>query len=68
MLEFIENVTENMSGMIREEACSLETNLMMSQFATLDEVFEILKKIEVESEEILPWFVSFRNCHINAVE
>jgi hypothetical protein len=68
LIEFIENVTENMSGMVQEDACSLETNLMMARYATLDETFSILKKMSESSDEMQPWFVSFRNCRVKAVK
>jgi hypothetical protein len=62
--EFIENFIENFSGMVQEEACSLETNLMMSRYATVDETFAILRKMTDHQ----PWFMSFRNCKVKAVE
>lgn len=66
---FIENIYENMSAMIDSEACNFETNLMMSQYAKLDKAMKILRNsLEESSEKISPWFISFRNCRIKAVE
>lgn len=65
---FIENVSVNMSGMVQQEACSLETNLMMSSFASVGETFGILKKIIGDNGKLTPWFLSFRNCKFEAVE
>jgi len=57
-----------MSDMISSEACNFETNLMMSKYANLDETFAILKKSLEEEENIMPWFISYRNCKTKAVE
>ena len=68
LIQFIDDVTENMTGIVREEACSLHTNLMMSKYATVDETFSILRKMTENYEILPPWFLSFRNCQIQAVE
>lgn len=68
LLSFINNISTNMSDMISSEACNFETNLMMSKYANLDETFAILKKSLEEDENIMPWFISFRNCKTKSVE
>lgn len=64
---FIDKVTVQMSAMVQQEACSLETNLMISKFASVGEVFGILSKL-IEGSEQTTWFLSFRNCKFEAVE
>lgn len=69
LLDFIDDMYANMSDMINSEACNFETNLMMSQYAKLDKAMRILRNsLEKSEEEISPWFISFRNCRIKAVE
>lgn len=57
-----------MSEMINSEACNFETNLMMFQYAKLDKAMRILKNSLENSEDIAPWFISFRNCRLKSVE
>jgi hypothetical protein len=64
---FLNHVAVNMSAMIREEACNLETNLMMSSVATVGKAFTILEKTIEKSDVVEPWFISFRNCKFKAV-
>lgn len=64
--KFIENISENMSTMIMTRPCNLDTNLMMSKYASLDESFNIIRNKLKESDEA-PWFLSFRNCRFQAV-
>lgn len=66
--KFIDNISANMSGMRQEKACELETNLMMSRYASVDEVLRILTELAEFSDDLPPWFVSFRNCKLQAVE
>jgi hypothetical protein len=68
LLDFIDHISENMTGLIQDEACSLHTNLMMSKYATVDETFAILRKMSENYEVLPPWFISFRNCQLQAVE
>lgn len=68
LVSFMDNLSTNMNDMISSEACNLETNLMISKYANLDEAFNILKKSLNEEEIIMPWFISFRNCKMKAVK
>lgn len=68
LAQFIENISVKMSGMIQEEACNLETNLMMPSYARLGETLGILLKMIKGGEELPSWFISFRNCKFKAVE
>lgn len=65
---FIDNISANMSDMRLEKACELETNLMMSRYASVDETLRILTELTVLSDDLPPWFISFRNCKLQAVE
>lgn len=65
---FIENIYANMSEMINSEACNFETNLMMFQYAKLDKAMRILRNSLENTEDISPWFISFRNCRLKSVE
>lgn len=65
LAEFIDKISFNM---IRNEPCNFETNLMMASFASLDEAFKVLTKQLESSSELSPWFISFRNCKLAAVE
>lgn len=67
VVQFINHVTQTMNSMVKEEACSLETNLMMSSYATVEKSFSILSENSADSVEMPSWFVSFRNCNFNAV-
>ncbi|KAG5680538.1 hypothetical protein PVAND_010040 [Polypedilum vanderplanki] len=62
---FIDNIFTNMSDMITAKACNLETNLMMSKYATLDKVLEVILKTVEQNDK---FFVSFRNCKFKAVK
>jgi hypothetical protein len=64
---FIENLSVNMSDMLNSEACNLETNLMLSKYAMPDKAMKMLKNSFKESEELAPWFISWRNCELKAV-
>lgn len=66
--QFLDNISANMSEIIQQEACDLETNLMMSKYASVDESFSVLNNIADDLENIPPWFISFRNCHVKSVE
>lgn len=67
--EFIENISLNMSDMIKEEACNLETNLILSKFASVGEALRVLSELSAESSNDFPtWFISFRNCKFKAVK
>lgn len=63
LTEFIDDVSTNMSEMRKQTSCELETNIMMSRYASVDEVFRVL-----ELNEAAPWYLSFRNCRLQAVE
>lgn len=70
--QFLDNISKNMTKMIKANACNLETNLMLSEFATVDETISILYSMigdtEVEADDPTPWFLSFRNCKFEAVK
>lgn len=63
LTEFIIDVSTNMSEMRKQTSCELETNIMMPRYASVDEVFRVL-----ELDEASPWYLSFRNCRLQAVE
>lgn len=66
--KFIDNISANMSDMREEKACELETNLMMSRYASVDETLRILTELAALSDDLPPWFISFRNCKLQGVE
>lgn len=63
LTDFIDDVSTNMSEIRKQTSCELETNIMMSRYASVDEVFRVL-----EVDEASPWYLSFRNCRLQAVE
>lgn len=65
LAEFVDNISVNMSEMVKQEPCDLETNLMLMKFASVDEAFGVLSETNDESPQ---WFISFRNCQFKAVE
>jgi len=66
--QFIDDVSQNMTEIIQQEACDLETNLMMYSYASVNGAFEVLRKMLKKTRELEPWFISFRNCKFKAVE
>lgn len=64
---FIDNMMFNMSDMLKSDACNFETNLILSKYATPDKAIKILKHSLKDSDEIAPWFISWRNCQLKAV-
>lgn len=68
--KFLRKMRSEMSEIISSRPCSLETNLMMSQYAQLDGIFSSLEKRlkeEIAPDAMSPWFFSFRNCNFQAV-
>jgi hypothetical protein len=61
----LKRIRNEMNEMIVNEPCSLETNLATSRYAQLDGIFSSL---EEQSDNLSPWFLSFRNCKFRAVE
>lgn len=67
---FLRKMRSEMNEIISSEPCSLETNLMMTQYAQLDGIFSSLERRvedEIVADKKSPWFVSFRNCDFRAV-
>ncbi|CAO1407124.1 unnamed protein product [Diamesa tonsa] len=67
--KLIENLFDNHENLVNSEPCDLKTNLAMTKYTNLDELFSLILNIKKQPvDEQNSWYLSFRNCDFKAVE